>query len=176
MRYRRANVPGGTYFFTVNLSDRSSRLLADRVDDLRNVVRMVKQRHPFEILGWVVLPDHLHAVWALPPEDADFSTRWMLIKGGFARRIEPGEFVRSSRKRKGERGIWQRRFWEHQIRDDADLERHLDYIHINPVKHGCVSRASDWPWSSIHRYIRSGDLSPDWAADLELEVSGECER
>ncbi|AXQ28616.1 transposase [Solimonas sp. K1W22B-7] len=171
MRYRRASAPGGTYFFTVNLADRSSRLLVDRVDDLREAVRLVKQRHPFEIPGWVVLPDHLHAVWALPPDDADFSTRWTLIKGGFARRIEPGEFVRSSRERKGERGIWQRRFWEHQIRDEDDLERHLDYIHINPVKHGCVSRAADWQWSSIHRYVRAGDLSPDWAADVELETS-----
>lgn len=162
--YRRAQAAGGTYFFTVNLADRSSRLLVERVDDLRNAVRAVKDRHPFEILAWVVLPDHLHAVWTLPPDDADFSTRWMLIKAGFARSIGPGEPIRASRLRKGERGIWQRRFWEHQIRDEADLERHVDYIHINPVKHGWVSRASDWSWSSIHRYIRSGVLTADWAA------------
>jgi putative transposase len=96
----------------------------------------------------------------------------MLIKAGFSRRIEQGEFVRASRLRKGERGIWQRRFWEHQIRDDEDLERHIDYIHINPVKHACVSRASDWAYSSIHRYIRSGDLSADWAVSQESMLPG----
>ena len=172
MRYRRANADGGTYFFTVNLADRSSSLLIEHVDVLRESVRRVRSQHPFEIAAWVVLPDHLHAVWTLPQSDADFSTRWMLIKAGFSRRIEQGEFVRASRLRKGERGIWQRRFWEHQIRDDEDLERHIDYIHINPVKHAHVSRASDWAYSSIHRYIRSGDLSADWAASQESMLPG----
>ena len=172
MRYRRANADGGTYFFTVNLADCSSNLLVEHVDVLRESVRRVRSQHPFEIAAWVVLPDHLHAVWTLPQSDADFSTRWMLIKAGFSRRIEQGEFVRASRLRKGERGIWQRRFWEHQIRDDEDLERHIDYIHINPVKHAHVSRASDWAYSSIHRYIRSGDLSADWAASQESMLPG----
>jgi len=172
MRYRRANAAGGTYFFTVNLADRSSHLLVEKVDVLRESVRLVKDQHPFEIVAWVVLPDHLHAIWTLPPSDADFSTRWMLIKAGFSRRVEPGELIRASRRRKGERGIWQKRFWEHQIRDDEDLERHVDYVHINPVKHAHVSRASDWPYSSIHRYIRSGDLLPDWAVSPEVVLSG----
>jgi putative transposase len=165
MRYRRANAAGGTYFFTVNLHDRTSRLLVEQIDALRASVRAVRARWPFEIVARVVLPDHLHAIWALPDDDADFSTRWMLIKSGFSRRIARGEPISASRAEKGERGIWQRRFWEHQIRDEGDLQRHADYVHINPVKHGYVGRAADWPWSSIHREIRAGVLTADWAAD-----------
>ena len=161
MRYRRANVSGGTYFFTVNLADRSSRLLVDRIDDLRASVRLVKQRHPFEIVAWIVLPEHLHAIWTLPQDDADYSTRWALIKAGFSRRIERSEVISPSRRAKGERGLWQRRFWEHQIRDGIDLQRHIDYVHFNPVKHGHALRAADWRFSSIHRYMRLGDLPGD---------------
>ncbi|NYE30151.1 putative transposase [Rhodanobacter sp. K2T2] len=167
MRYRRAKAAGGTYFFTVNLADRSSSLLVEHVAELRQAVRTVKQRHPFEILAWVVLPEHTHAIWALPPNDEDFSTRWMLIKTGFSRSIQSGESINASRLRKGERGIWQRRFWEHQIRDENDLARHIDYVHINPVKHGHAVKANDWSYSSIHRYIRSGLLAADWAADVD---------
>ncbi|WP_018971816.1 REP-associated tyrosine transposase [Rudaea cellulosilytica] len=167
MRYRRANVYGGTYFFTVNLADRSSRLLVDRIDDLRASVRLVKQRHPFEIVAWIVLPEHLHAIWTLPQDDADYSTRWALIKAGFSRRIERSEVISPSRRAKGERGLWQRRFWEHQIRDGIDLQRHVDYVHFNPVKHGHALRAADWRYSSIHRYVRLGDLPGDWAVMLE---------
>ena len=174
MRYRRANTAGGTYFFTVNLADRSSRLLVERIDTLRQAVRTVKRRHPFEIVAWVVLPDHMHAVWTLPPDDADFSTRWLLIKASFSRAIEHGETIRDSRLHKGERGIWQRRFWEHQIRDENDLARHVDYVHINPVKHGYAAKASEWPYSSILRYIREGTLTTDWACDPdELGLGGE---
>ena len=171
MDYRRALVPGGTYFFTVNLADRTSRLLVERADMLRDVVHEVRQRRPFEIAAWVVLPDHIHAIWALPAGDADFPTRWALIKAGFSRCIAPVEKVNRSRARKGERGVWQRRYWEHLIRDENDLARHVDYIHINPVKHGYAAKASDWPWSSIHRYVRNGTLTADWAADPELPNS-----
>lgn len=167
MRYRRANTPGGTYFFTVNLADRSSRLLVDRIDDLRASVRLVKQRHPFEIVAWIVLPEHLHAIWTLPQDDADYSTRWALIKAGYSRRIERSEVISPSRRAKGERGLWQRRFWEHQIRDEIDLQRHVDYVHFNPVKHGHALRAADWRYSSIHRYVRLGDLPGDWAVAAE---------
>jgi putative transposase len=174
MRYRRANAAGGTYFFTVNLADRSSRLLVERIDVLRQAVRTVKHRHAFDITAWVVLPDHLHAVWTLPSGDTDFSTRWLLIKAGFSRAIAGGETICGSRRRKGERGIWQRRFWEHQIRDEDDLARHVDYVHINPVKHGHVARAGDWPYSSIHRYVREGMISADWACDPGgVEIGGE---
>ncbi|MBD9478732.1 transposase [Pseudoxanthomonas sp. PXM02] len=167
MDYRRTRQEGGTYFFTVNLADRSSTLLVDRIDDLRNAVRTVKRRHPFDIVAWVVLPDHLHAVWTLPEGDGDCATRWMLIKAGFSRAVPKGERISATRLRKGERGLWQRRFWEHLIVDKADLGHHVDYVHINPVKHGHVVRASDWPYSSIHRHIRSGVMSMDWAAQVD---------
>ncbi|RDD80085.1 REP-associated tyrosine transposase [Dyella tabacisoli] len=163
MRYRRTLVAGGTYFFTVNLQDRSRDLLIQRIDTLRNAVRLVKRRHPFHIVAWVVLPDHIHAIWTLPSGDADYSTRWSLIKANFSRAVAHNEPVCASRQLKGERGIWQRRFWEHQIRDENDLARHVDYVHINPVKHGYTERAGDWPFSSIHRYIRDGLLAADWA-------------
>ena len=107
----------------------------------------------------------IHALWALPEGDADFSTRWSLIKSGFSRGIDPKP--RSvSKVRKREKGIWQRRYWEHAIRDDADLERHVDYIHFNPVKHGHVTRVADWPHSSFHRYVERGLLAADWGGDM----------
>ncbi len=168
MKYRRADVAGGTYFFTVNLADRDSTLLVDNVAELRAAVARVKQRHPFQIDAWVVLPDHLHAIWTLPEGDHDFAERWGLIKANFSRNIERIEQIGESRKRKGERGIWQRRYWEHLIRDDEDFASHVSYIHINPVKHGHASRASDWPWSSIHRSIRNGEVSSDWACDPSM--------
>nr|WP_229721040.1 transposase [Dyella nitratireducens] len=161
---------GGTYFFTVNLADRASALLVERVDLLREAVRTVKQRHPFGILAWVVLPEHMHTIWSMPDHDADFSRRWMLIKQRFSWAIEQRETISTSRRNKSERGIWQRRFWEHLIRDEHDLACHLDYVHINPVKHGYVTRASDWPYSSIHRYIRQGMLAADWACEPDVAV------
>jgi len=162
MRYRRALIPGASYFFTVNLADRSSRLLVDRITDVRAVVRDVRRAHPFTIVAWVVLPDHLHAVWTMPDNDADYATRWGLIKAGFSRRIPKDERIRASRARKGERGIWQRRFWEHLIRDDRDLAQHVDYIHHNPVKHGYVDRAVDWPYSTFHRDLWRGHVTEAW--------------
>jgi putative transposase len=173
MRYRRTRQPGGTYFFTVNLAERSSSLLTDHVDDLLRVVRGVKRNHPFDILAWVALPDHLHAIWTLPEDDGDCATRWMLIKAGFSRSIPKGERVRASRVSKGERGVWQRRFWEHLITDEDDLQHHVDYIHVNPVKHGHAARASDWPYSSIHRFIRTGELRENWATADEAIEAGE---
>ena len=167
MRYRRTRQPGGTYFFTVNLADRSGSLLTDRVDDLRRVVRSVKRNHPFDILAWVVMPDHLHAIWGLPEGDGDCATRWMLIKAGFSRGVPKGERVRASRLGKGERGVWQRRFWEHLITGEDDLQRHVDYIHINPVKHGYAARATDWPYSSIHQHVRRGWVPSDWAVEKD---------
>lgn len=166
MRYRRANVKGGTYFFTVNLAERHRRLLVDHVDVLRAVVAQVKRRHPFHIDAFVVLPDHLHAIWTLPEGDADFARRWMLIKAGFSRHLAKGERRNASRMGKGERGIWQRRYWEHLIRDDGDFERHVDYVHYNPVKHGHVARAADWAYSSVHRYIAAGMVGPDRGAGI----------
>jgi putative transposase len=169
MRYQRADVMGGTYFFTVNLAERGRRLLVDYIDVLRASVKNVKHRHPFHIDAFVVMPDHLHAVWTLPTRDADFATRWMLIKAGFSRHIAHGERRNASRIAKGERGIWQRRYWEHLIRDELDYERHVDYVHYNPVKHGYVLRAADWPYSSIHRYIAHGMIDCSWGSRVEIK-------
>jgi putative transposase len=170
MRYRRADVTGGTYFFTVNLAERSRTLLVDQVDTLREVVRMVKAEHPFHIDAMVILPDHLHAVWTLPVGDCDYPTRWMLIKAGFSRRIPARERRNKSRMTKGERGIWQRRYWEHLIRNERDYARHMDYTHYNPVKHGYVTRVAAWPHSTFHRYVERGIYSPSWAGAPESEV------
>jgi len=164
MRYRRSDIAGGTFFFSLNLTMRSSRLLTEHIDVLRHSVRQVRRAHPFDIVAMVVLPDHLHAIWKLPPGDRDYPLRLSLIKAGFTRALEKTEHICESRKRKRERGIWQRRYWEHQLRDENDLARHVDYIHINPVKHGHVITPADWPYSSIHRYIRQGILPPNWAA------------
>jgi REP-associated tyrosine transposase len=144
-RYRRAYVEGGVFFFTVTLADRSSDVLVRHINRLRRIYMSVQERHPFETIAICVLPDHLHAIWSLPPGDANFSLRWSLIKSGFSRGL-PGDMQRSSSKiARRERGIWQRRYWEHAIRDDADLERHVSYIHFNPVKHGYVPQVGDWP-------------------------------
>lgn len=162
MRYRRATAAGGSYFFTVNLADRSADTLVQHIAELRAVIQQVKQSHPFSIVALVVLPEHLHAIWRMPPGDADYPMRWSLIKSGFSRRIARGEPIRASRQTKRERGIWQRRYWEHQIRDDADFARHVDYIHYNPVKHGWVTRVADWPHSTFHEYVKREMAPPDW--------------
>lgn len=162
MRYRRSDVEGGTWFFTVNLADRSADTLVRYIEDLREVMYKVKAAHPFSLLAMVVLPEHLHAIWRLPLGDADYPLRWALIKAGFSRRLAKGETLSPSRAAKRERGIWQRRYWEHQIRDEMDLARHVDYIHFNPVKHGWVSRAVDWPHSTLHGYVERGMMSGDW--------------
>ncbi|MDO8891499.1 MAG: transposase [Sulfurimicrobium sp.] len=161
-RYTRAFTPGGTFFFTVNLADRSQSLLTENIDELRASLRRVRERHPFHIDAIVILPDHLHSVWTLPPGDTNYPTRWALIKAGFSRTLPRDERIASSRIAKGERGIWQRRYWEHQIRNEDDYARHVDYIHYNPVKHGYAKSPKDWPHSSLHRYIRNGILPADW--------------
>jgi putative transposase len=168
--YRRAKAEGTTFFFTVVLSDRSSALLVEEIERLRSAYRLAQTRRPFETVAICILPDHLHAIWTLPDGDTDFSTRWALIKSSFSRGIEarprsPSKIV------KREKGIWQRRYWEHAIRDEADLERHIDYIHFNPVKHGHVSRVADWPHSSFHRYVERGLLDADWGGDMR-EING----
>jgi putative transposase len=168
--YRRAHVAGATYFFTVNIARRDTNLLVDHIASLREALQYVRRRHPFAIDAMVVLPDHLHAVWTLPPGDADHSLRWRQFKARFSRSVPPGEHCGDSRIAKGERGIWQRRYWEHLIRDDADLRHHVDYIHFNPVRHGYVTRAVDWPYSTLHRYVDQGLLAADWAAEPEAGI------
>jgi putative transposase len=170
--YRRYRLAGGTYFFTVNLADRNRTLLVDHIDTLREAFRDVKAAHPFEIDAIVIMPEHLHTIWTLPDGDHDFSQRWRQIKSAFSREIAKEEQISKSRLRKQERGIWQRRFWEHAIRNEEDFRRHVDYIHFNPVKHGYVQNVSDWPHSSFHRYVRLGVLPEDWAGiDDEFDVN-----
>ena len=169
MQYRRSYTKGGTYFFTVNLADRSQTLLVDNYQLLKEAIRTVKQRHSFHIDAMVVLPDHLHAIWTLPPEDSDYSTRWRLIKSEFSRKLPKDEHRSQSRQTKSERGIWQRRFWEHQIKDQQDYNQYIDYIHYNPVKHGYVSRPADWSQSSIHKFIREGILDFNWGINEQPE-------
>ncbi|MBY6018270.1 REP-associated tyrosine transposase [Ferrimonas balearica] len=168
MSYRRVRIAGATYFLTIALRDRDSALLLENVVALRRTLRQVKHRYPFHIDAMVVLPDHIHAIWTMPKGDADYSTRVGMMKAQFSRALVESKHRRASHKQKREKGIWQRRFWEHWVRDEADFKAHVDYIHINPVKHGLVSRACDWPYSSIHRYIREGLLPEDWATDMPL--------
>ncbi|XAL99149.1 transposase [Phycisphaeraceae bacterium D3-23] len=162
--YKRLYRPGGTYFFTINLWDRRHTLLVDHNDVLRTAIATAREKHPFDLPAIVVLPDHLHCIMTLPPGDPDFSRRIQKIKSRFSRQIPKEETTTPSRIQKGERGIWQRRFWEHLIRDEEDLEQHVNYIHYNPVKHGYVKHTTDWPHSSIHRYIDQGWQQPDWDA------------
>jgi len=163
--YRRPQATGASIFFTVNLADRGSDLLVREVAALRSAVRQTKAERPFHIDAFVVLPDHLHCVWTLPAGDGDFSVRWGAIKSRFTRAVKAGTgavgcnptLPRSASKvRKGDAGIWQRRFWEHHIRDQADFDAHVRYCWINPVKHGYVERPEDWQWSSVHRDICAG--------------------
>jgi putative transposase len=165
--YRRAFVPGGCWFFTVNLLERRKTLLVDHIASLREAVATTRQNYNFTFDAFVVLPDHLHAIWNLPPGDFDFSTRWRLIKGRFAKALPKRERLSAVRAARNERGIWQRRFWEHLIRDEADYARHVEYCYINPLKHGLVTRVCDWPYSSFHRDVRAGLFPEDWAGDSE---------
>jgi putative transposase len=174
--YRRNFVAGGSFFFTVNLAERHLRLLTEHIDELRAAFRQTRERHPFTTDAIVVLPDHPHAVWTLPDGDRDFAKRWRLIKSTFSRGFATGEPVSASRAAKRERGIWQRRYWEHTIRDESDFGRHIDYVHINPVKHGLVTRVSDWPHSSFHRMVKLGIYPEDWAGDFAELGAGFGER
>ena len=173
--YRRLRVAGASYFFTVNVEDRASRLLLTRIEALRRAFRTTRVELPFRVDAIVVLPEHLHCVWTLPRNDCDFSTRWQRIKARFSQACPRGEPCRKSRMHKRERGIWQRRFREHLLRDERDWEAHVNYTHYNPVKHGHVNRVCDWPYSSFHRYVRQNILPLDWAGDAGPEGNfGEC--
>ena len=176
MRYRRACIPGGSFFFTVVTEQRRPLLAsADAVEILRASFRAVRSTRPFEVDAIVVLPDHLHCIWTLPPGDADFATRWRLIKTWFTKHCDPA--VRAepnyARTAKREQAIWQQRYWEHVLRDEGDVIRHVEYIHFNPVKHGLVSSAMAWPYSSFRRYVDAGLYPADWGQGaMEFEEVG----
>ncbi len=165
MRYRRAFTPGGVFFFTL-VTERRRPILAsaDAVSVLRNAMRNVRAKRPFTIEAMVVLPDHLHAIWTLPVGDADFATRWRLIKTWFTKHCDTRlrDRVDAVRGRKREQAIWQHRYWEHQLRDENDFTQHVEYIHYNPVKHGLARSPSDWPYSSFRRFVDAGVYPADW--------------
>jgi putative transposase len=156
--YRRVNVPGASYFFIVVTAARSPFLGPSNIQVLRRVVEDVRKQCPFGIDGWVVLPEHMHAIWRMPEDDSDYSKRWGIIKAGFSR--ESGLSKCNGLGLGAE--VWQPRFWEHAIRDELDWRNHMDYLHFNPVKHGLVARVRDWPFSSFHRLVRRGFYGKDW--------------
>ena len=166
MQYRRSDTKGGTYFLTINLADRTSNLLVHKIEQLRAALRKTKNAYPFKIIAMVVMPDHMHILMELPDGDSDYPLRVRLIKTHFSKSLPQTEAINSTRLSKGERGIWQRRYWEHQIRDEQDLNNHIDYIHINPVKHGYVGNPFDWGFSTIHKYVRLKILPKDWGGEI----------
>ena len=175
-QYRRSMTPGGTYFFTV-VTYRRQKILTHPacVDALRNIIKDVKQTHPFKINAWILLPEHMHCIWTLPKGDVDYSKRWGLIKSTFSKRMKEtlhrDEWITKSKTKYRESTIWQRRFWEHQIRDCEDYQRHMDYLHYNPVKHRLVKSVKDWPHSSFHHYTEQGVYPIDWgSSDLLNEI------
>ncbi len=167
--YRRYRIKGGTCFFTVNLQDRRSDLLTKYIETLRQALHTVKTHHPFTIDAMAVLPDHLHCIFTLPEYDNDYSLRWRQIKSAFSRHLPKTEPRSQSRINKHERGIWQRRFWEHVIRDGQDFRTHVDYIHFNPVKHGLVDQVIKWPYSSFHKYVERSIYPHDWGSGQVME-------
>jgi len=158
VNYRRNYITGGSYFFTVNLYHRETGLLTQYIEELRHAFRIAKQQYPFQIDAIVILPDHLHTIWTLPHDDDNYPQRWRSIKSQFTRAIKAKGCPIKKNKR-GEYYVWQKRYWEHTIRDDKDLQRHIDYIHFNPVKHGHVS---NWKYSSFHQYVANGRLDKTW--------------
>jgi len=176
--YRRANVKGAIYFFTV-ITYRRQKILCDAIvrNALRKGIQTVRKTHPFFINAWVLLPDHLHCIWTLPENDADYSLRWAKLKrfvtkqcGGLLYRED---LMNESKSRRNESTIWQRRFWEHLIRDDQDMKNHMDYIHYNPVKHNIVDCVKKWPYSTFHRYCNNGIYSEDWGSGYIVDNQSE---
>ena len=174
-QYRRSHFQGGTYFFTVVTYNRLPIFLdEDCRKILHNAWMTVQAKHPFQTDAVCLLPNHIHCIWALPEMDSNYSVRWKEIKRLFTRhyleQVGPGNIRNASHLKQGEAAIWQRRFWEHSILDDEDLNRHRDYIHYNPVKHGLVTRAADWPWSSFQRFVRMGYYEANWGEGIEKRL------
>lgn len=167
--YRRFHTAGATWFFTLTAEGRRPLLVGpDSMHWIRRAAAEVRGRYPFELIAWVVLPDHLHALVNLPDSDCDYAKRISIFKRIVSKRLASrttAPLCNSMRTRR-ENGVWQRRFWEHMVRNQVDLQRHLDYIHFNPVRHGLAGNATGWPHSSIHRYVESGMVAKDWAAKV----------
>ena len=170
--YIRAKKAGGIYFFTVVTRNRQPILLQPPVlAALRHSLNSVRERHPFQLCAWVVLPDHMHCIWRLPHGDSNYAKRWGQIKAGASRELRGSRFIQCSEntsiKNRRESGLWQRRFWEHSLRDEKDVRQHLDYIHFNPVKHGLVASAKEWECSSFHFFVGKGAYSENWGSSGE---------
>ncbi|WP_275097360.1 REP-associated tyrosine transposase [Sedimenticola hydrogenitrophicus] len=180
-RYRRANTEGASYFFTQVTYRRQALLCNENIRRaLRQAIEAVRVDRPFKIDACVLLPDHLHCIWTLPPGDSDYSTRWNMIKRAvslaYGTDYRRPEWINTSKRKHRESTLWQRRYWEHRIRDDRDFSRHVDYIHYNPIKHGLCARAVDWPYSTFHRHVRGGVYTMDWGGignDITAEGYGE---
>jgi putative transposase len=170
--FRRARVEGGTFFFTV-VTDNRTPFLCDAGSRrlLRKVLHGCQARWPMEVEAIVLLPDHLHTIWTLPAGDTDYSRRWAWTKKEFTREWLQSGYVEhaqtTGRHRDGRRGVWQPKFWEHTIRDECDLRRHIEYIHYNPVKHGVTRCPHAWRWSSFDRWVRAGVYPVDWACSSD---------
>jgi len=174
MKYRRAFIPGGSFFFTLVTENRRAFFTdKNNVDTLRCAFKAIRARRPFHVDAIVVMPDHLHCIWTLPPGDQDFATRWRLIKTWFTKHCDASLRVRpnQARQNKREQAIWQHRYWEHALRDEADFERHVDYIHYNPIKHRYSSTPGEWPYSSFHRYVAAGIYPSDWGGGI-MDIEG----
>jgi len=175
--YRRARIDGATYFFTVVAGKRREILtLPESRKALRNAIEDTRKLLPFTVDAWVLLPEHLHCIWSLPEGDGDFSKRWGMVKAGFSKQmrgvLEQGKQLAASRGKHRETSLWQRRFWEHVIRDETDFRRHVDYVHYNPVKHGLVERVKDWPYSTFHKYVEKGVYPANWGDDEVTDSAG----
>lgn len=176
--YRRVFIKGGTYFFTVVTFERNPIFLnKTAISQLQLCVEIVRHTLPFTVEAFVVLPDHLHSIWTLPSDDDDYSVRWKMIKSSFSRICQPNNNITNiSRLKKGERGVWQRRFWEHVIRNEEDYNAHCDYIHYNPVKHGLVKAPDEWEFSSYHTFTQQGYYEVNWGNEVpDKIVKMECE-
>lgn len=176
--YRRVMIAGGTYFFTVNTDLRRPILTKLNIREaLRTGIQRARQTLPFRIEAWVLLPDHLHTIWTLPEDDHNYSARWAIIKREVSKRsnkqFDNPEKISNSRQKRRESSLWQRRFWEHQIRDEKDFERHMEYLHWNPVKHDYVRNVADWPFSSFHRLAAQGVYPPDWGEAEMVKVESD---
>jgi len=175
--YRRTLIKGASYFFTL-VSFQRQPILCDKPirEALRNAIKLTQKKYPFNIDAWILMPDHLHCIWTLPEKDSDYSVRWNQIKRRVSiecKQYKKQSLMNTSKSKHRESTIWQRRFWEHQIRDDADYKRHFDYIHFNPVKHGLVNSPNQWEYSTFHKAVKDNVYDKNWGAYENPELYGD---
>jgi putative transposase len=178
MNYRRVYQPGGTFFFTLVTFNRNNYFSSQsNVEILGDAFRYVIKKHPFNMIAHVILPDHLHVIWQLPEGDQDYSTRWRLIKSFVSRNWNNQKCASDITQLIYTHRFWQNRFWEHTIRNQLDLDKHIDYIHFNPVKHKLVEDPLKWKYSSFGKFLDEGTYTDDWGkvepADIFMGVAGE---